>query len=237
MAAGSYRPHSASTYSTDASLGLGAHGIALRMVGTDRDVLELGCATGSVTKELAGRRCRVTAIEIDPDGAQAAKEWAEEVVVGDLDVMDLSEALGDASFDVIIAADVLEHLRDPSRCLRACLAHLRPAGEVVLSIPNIAHADVRLSLLQGSFEYQQLGLLDETHLRFFTRASLEHFLDDNGLVGARMGTSGDGAGDDRGEMGFGPQLGRRGVGVSSARCRHLPVRAAGRLRPVRKPPS
>ena len=152
------------------------------MIGSGKRVLELGCATGSVTKVLAERGCRVVAVEIDPDAAQLAKEWAEEVIVGDLDTIDLTAALGDATFEVVVAADVLEHLRDPGRCLQACLERLEPGGEVVLSIPNIAHGDVRLALLQGRFQYRPLGLLDESHLRFFTRASLEQFLADNRLI-------------------------------------------------------
>jgi 2-polyprenyl-3-methyl-5-hydroxy-6-metoxy-1,4-benzoquinol methylase len=182
VATSQYRPHSADVYTADASLELGSHGIVLRMVGSGRRVLELGCAAGSVTKVFAERGCRVTAIEIDPDAAQLAKEWAEEVIVGDLDVLDLPAALGDATFDVIVAADVLEHLRDPARCLQACLERLAPEGEVVLSIPNVAHGDLRLALLQGEFEYRPVGLLDESHLRFFTRESLEQFLADNQLI-------------------------------------------------------
>jgi 2-polyprenyl-3-methyl-5-hydroxy-6-metoxy-1,4-benzoquinol methylase len=179
-----YRPHSAALYATeiDPSVEVGAHSIVLRMVGSDKRVLELGCAQGSMTKVFAQRGCRVTCVEIDADAAQLAKEWADEVIVGDLDTMDVSAALGDARFDVIVAADVLEHLRDPRRVLDACLEHLDRNGEVVLSIPNIAHGDLRLALLQGEFEYRQVGLLDETHLRFFTRQSLERFLADSDLV-------------------------------------------------------
>jgi 2-polyprenyl-3-methyl-5-hydroxy-6-metoxy-1,4-benzoquinol methylase len=179
-----YRPHSAAVYSTDidTTQEVGAHGIVLRMIGSRKRVLELGCAAGSVTKVLADRGCRVTGIEIDPDAAQTAKEWAEEVIVGDLDTMDIAEALAGKEYDVILAADVLEHLRDPKRCVQACLEQLAPGGEVVLSIPNVAHADVRLALLDGRFDYRPLGLLDETHLRFFTRESLERFLRDSGLT-------------------------------------------------------
>ncbi len=180
----SYRPQSASIYSTtiDPTVEVGAHSIVLRMVGSGKRVLELGCAEGSVTKVFAARGCRVTGIEIDPDAGQIAKEWADVVIIGDLDTMDVHAELGDATFDVIVAADVLEHLRDPKRCLVACLEHLAPGGEVVLSIPNVAHADLRLALMQGEFEYQPLGLLDEGHLRFFTRQSLERFLAECNLV-------------------------------------------------------
>ena len=138
------------------------------MVGSDKRVLELGCATGSVTKVLAQHGC-VTAVEIDPEAAQLAKEWTDEIIVGDLDTIDLRAALGEAEFDVIVAADVLEHLKDPARCLLACVERLASGGEVVLSIPNVAHVDLRLALLRGEFQYRPLGLLDESHLRFFTR--------------------------------------------------------------------
>ena len=228
MASGEYRPHSAEIYSADASLEQGAHGIVLRMVGSDKRVLELGCATGSVTKVLAQRGCRVTAIEIDPDAAQQAKEWAEEIIVGDLDTMDLPAALGEAEFDVIVAADVLEHLRDPARCLLACVERLALGGEVVLSIPNVAHGDLRLALLQGQFQYRPLGLLDESHLRFFTRDALEQFLD---RQRARRPRVGPGAGRSRGERDrMGPCGGLQCpvLGDQPARLGHLPVRAARR---------
>ena len=89
------------------------------MVGSGKRVLELGCATGSATKVFTEHDCAVTAIEIDPEAAQMAKEWADEVIVADLDSLDMRAVLGDQMFDVIVAADVLEHLKDP-----AC----RPAG-------------------------------------------------------------------------------------------------------------
>ena len=180
----SARPMDASIYAAEIDLDddNDAHTLVARLVGYDKRVLELGCATGSATKVFQERGCSVTGIEIDPEAAQRAKEFADEVIVGDLDTMDVRAALGDATFDVIVAADVLEHLRDPSSCLQACLDHLAPGGEVVLSIPNVAHVDVRLALLRGEFEYQSWGLLDGTHLRFFTRRTLGQFLSDNGLV-------------------------------------------------------
>ncbi len=148
----------------------------IRLTGENKRVLELGCATGSTTKVLQERGCRVVGIEIDADAAQIAEQFCERVIVADLDLLDIDEALGDDTFDVIIAADVLEHLRNPLRVMTACLEHLRDEGEVLLSIPNIAHADARLALLRGDFDYQWCGILDETHMRFFTRRTLETFL-------------------------------------------------------------
>jgi SAM-dependent methyltransferase len=82
----------------------------------------------------------------------------------------------------VVGGDVLEHLRDPLAVLRACRAALKPGGYVVLSLPNIAHADVKLQLLDGRFPYRDTGLLDRTHLRFFTLESVHQLLHDAGLL-------------------------------------------------------
>jgi 2-polyprenyl-3-methyl-5-hydroxy-6-metoxy-1,4-benzoquinol methylase len=179
---------SAFVYATDIDLGNenDSHTLVVLMVGENKRVLELGCAEGSTTRALQARGCRVTGIEMDPTAAKAAEKFAERMIVDDLDTMDFAAALGQERFDVIVAADVLEHLSDPRRCLRACAQLLSAGGEVVLSIPNIAHADVRLNLLAGHFDYSEWGLLDNTHLRFFTRASLLDFLEDCGFAELEM---------------------------------------------------
>lgn len=175
---------SAFVYATDIDLNdrNDSHTLVVLMVGENKTVLELGCAEGSTTRILRARGCRVTGIEIDPTAAKAAEEFAERMIVDNLDTMDFNAALGRERFDVIVAADVLEHLSDPMRCLRACAGFLSADGEVVLSIPNIAHADVRLTLLDGHFDYSEWGLLDHTHLRFFTRDSLLDFLESCGFA-------------------------------------------------------
>src|SRR5262249_20965582 len=145
-------------------------------------VLELGCATGYMSSVLRDQGCQVVAIEIDPEMAERARGYCERVIVGDLDAIDLSRELGDDRFDVVVAADVLEHLNDPSRVLSPLKPFLRPDGYLVASLPNIAHGSVRLSLLAGQFVYGQRGLLDRSHLRFFTRGSLEDLFEDAGFV-------------------------------------------------------
>lgn len=158
-----------------------AHAAAIRMVGHDRRVLEVGCSVGHVTEHLAANGNSVVGVEIDPDAAAAARQFASEVHVGDLDRTPLDE-LVDGPFDVVVFGDVLEHLRDPSAALDAAVRLLAPDGHVVVSIPNVAHADVRLMLLAGRWEYQEHGLLDETHLRFFTREGLRSLLASSGLT-------------------------------------------------------
>lgn len=158
------------------------HATVVRWVGRDRRVLELGPATGYMSKVFAERGCSVVGVEIDPAMARLAERFCERVIVGDLDTLDLEEHLGSERFDVIVAADVLEHLKDPLTALR----RLRPflvaeSGYFVVSLPNIAHGSVRLALLQGKFSYQDVGLLDRTHLRFFTRESIERLFDEADL--------------------------------------------------------
>ena len=97
-------------------------------------------------------------------------------VVADLDAADWSAALGESCFDVVLAADVIEHLRDPLACLRELRARLRPGGRLVLSVPNVGYMGVIASLIAGEFEYRATGLLDHTHLRFFTWISLQRLL-------------------------------------------------------------
>lgn len=155
---------------------------ALRLVGTDKRVLELGGAVGQMSKLLRDRGCQVVSLEIGAPAAALASEFCERVIVGDLDQLDLAQELGDDSFDVILATDVLEHLKDPLATLLKVKQHLRPEGYVVASLTNIAHGSVRLALLGGQFQYAQQGLLDAAHLRFYTRETMEQLFEDAGLV-------------------------------------------------------
>jgi 2-polyprenyl-3-methyl-5-hydroxy-6-metoxy-1,4-benzoquinol methylase len=158
------------------------HANVIRMVGNAQRVLELGPASGYMSEILARHGCEVVGIELDPDMAAQARQFCERVIVGDLDELDLDAELHGDTFDVIVAADVLEHLKDPLAVLRRLRAFLRPGGHFVVSLPNIAHASVRIALLQGRFDYRDLGLLDRTHLRFFTHASISQLFDDAELA-------------------------------------------------------
>ena len=162
------------------------HARIVRLVGADRRVLELGPATGYMSRAFQERGCSVVGIEVDPGMAERAEQYCERVIVGDLDTIDLDEELGSDRFDVIVAADVLEHLKDPLAALRRLREFLAPGGCFVISLPNVAHGSVRLALLEGHFQYQRLGLLDATHLRFFTRESLEELLDEADLAMAEI---------------------------------------------------
>jgi 2-polyprenyl-3-methyl-5-hydroxy-6-metoxy-1,4-benzoquinol methylase len=156
--------------------------MAVRLIGSNKRILEFGCSTGRVTAALAQRGCRVTAIDVDSEAAERARPHAEEVVILDLDEADFETKLADRRWEVALFGDVLEHLQDPLRVIRAARQLLEPHGTIVVSVPNIAHADVRLALLGGEFPYGPSGLLDRTHLHFFTLHSLSRLLEDAGYL-------------------------------------------------------
>ncbi len=158
-----------------------SHTFAIASVQARSTVLDVGAADGSVARTLRRMGCRIWGIEYDPDAARQAAEWCEHVIVGDVEQLDLAEALG-RTFDVILFLDVLEHLRDPVAVLKQSLGLLADEGYVVISLPNVAHAAVRAQLLSGRFTYTETGLLDRTHLRFFDAVSVREFLAEAGLV-------------------------------------------------------
>ena len=157
-----------------------SHGLVIAMAGRGRRVLEVGCGSGHVSRHLVERGNHVVGIDIDPEAVAAARQVLDEVHCCDLDVVDAS-SLVRGPFDVIIVADVLEHVRDPDHVLADLLGLLADDGRVVMSIPNVAHVDVRLMLLFGEWRYQPLGLLDDSHLRWFTRRSVTDLLRTAGL--------------------------------------------------------
>jgi 2-polyprenyl-3-methyl-5-hydroxy-6-metoxy-1,4-benzoquinol methylase len=157
------------------------HADVVHLVEKGSRVLELGPATGYMSRVFSERGCTVVGIEVDAGMAERAARFCERIVVGDLDTLDLEAELGEERFDAIVAADVIEHLKDPLGALRRLRPFLKEDGCFVISIPNVAHGSVRLALLSGRFEYRPWGLLDSTHLRFFTRETFERLLDEAGL--------------------------------------------------------
>lgn len=159
-----------------------SHTQLVLLTGRDKRVLEVGPAKGYMTKVLKERGCRITAVEIDPAAAELAAAHCERMIVGDIETLDFPKAFGRRRFGVAIYGDVLEHLRDPEAVLKRTARILAPEGYVVASIPNIAHASVRLALLAGQFRYTDVGILDNTHLRFFTKRTIEELFSRAGFA-------------------------------------------------------
>jgi GT2 family glycosyltransferase/2-polyprenyl-3-methyl-5-hydroxy-6-metoxy-1,4-benzoquinol methylase len=152
------------------------------LTGRDKDVLEVGPATGYVAKALRDRGCRVTGIEVDEEAAEVAAQFCERMIVADVEELVLEEVFPDQRFDVVVYGDVLEHLVDPEAVLLRTARILAPGGYVVASIPNVTHGSVRLSLMAGQFRYTDTGLLDRTHLRFFDEAGVEELFEGAGYA-------------------------------------------------------
>jgi 2-polyprenyl-3-methyl-5-hydroxy-6-metoxy-1,4-benzoquinol methylase len=144
-----------------------------------RSILECGCSTGFISRQLAAAGARVVGIEIDTDAAEKARQFCARVLSLDLNLPDWSSAVGER-FDLVTYGDVLEHLLEPQAVLRETQNVLAPGGRVLISIPNIAFWTVRAKLLMGRFEYENMGLLDYTHLRFFTLHTARKMIEEAG---------------------------------------------------------
>lgn len=149
-----------------------------------RTFLDVGCGYGELGAYLkeGGAPRFVCGIEIDPDRARAAAERLDLLVVADLDVLPAFPRCP-GGFDCVVFADALEHLKRPDAALRAAGEVLAPRGAVVISVPNARHWHlVRQLLVEGEWRYVDSGILDRTHLRFFTARSLQRFVEEAGFA-------------------------------------------------------
>lgn len=159
-----------------------SHSIIMGFIDGASSLVDVGCATGYIGKSLQGRGIRLVGLELDPVAAELAKPYYERVIVGDVTSPALLNQLENGSFDTIVLGDVIEHLTDPWAFVKAIIEKLAPDGNLIISIPNLGHASVVASLLAGSFNYRDMGLLDATHLRFFGLQSLCSLVMDAGLT-------------------------------------------------------
>jgi 2-polyprenyl-3-methyl-5-hydroxy-6-metoxy-1,4-benzoquinol methylase len=136
-------------------------------------ILDVGTADGYLGALLKERGHSVVGIEENPAAAANARAHYDSFYLVDIEEFDFPYR---EEFDCILFADVLEHLANPAFVLRRSLPALKSTGEVIVSLPNIANIAIRLSLLAGRFDYGDRGILDRTHLRFFTLSSLRAML-------------------------------------------------------------
>lgn len=171
-----------------------AHSVLIRLIPPGSRVLELGCATGYLSGYMEqALGCRVTGLEYDAAAAAVAALRCAEVHIVDLDSPGALEcASGSAPYDVLLAAAVLEHLKRPDQLLFEARGLLQPGAHVIVSLPNIAHWRSRLRLLLGRFEYQDYGIMDRTHLHFYTLSSGRALLEAHGYRIERLYIAGSG---------------------------------------------
>lgn len=152
------------------------------MVPEGSSVLDVGCSTGTLGSVLkAEKKAKVTGIDINADDIAVASRVLDKAFVYDVDASPLDRKKF-TTYDVIIFADVLEHMKDASAVLERIKPLLKPEGRVVFSIPNMAHMYVRLQLLEGSFRYTETGLLDYTHLHFYDANEVNRIFADAGYT-------------------------------------------------------
>ena len=157
-----------------------ASGIICTLIQSGARVLDVGCGNGSLALILRDRcGAEVLGIEPDPERAELARANGVEVATGHVDD---GFAAREPAFDVVLFADVLEHVPEPFELIEKALLCLSPSGYLVISVPNAAHWSVRLMILRGRFDYEPFGILDATHLRWFTHESIVRFLERAGCT-------------------------------------------------------
>ena len=165
-----------------------SHYYFLRWVGENQDVLDVGCGEGFFAAQLAANGNRIVGVDrlTEPKQAHVLEKYIQADLENGLSVA--QQSVGERRFDRILLQDVLEHVRCPERIIAECHALLKPHGQILVSLPNVANVTVRLALLFGRFDYRERGILDRTHLRFYTRRTARRLLEDAGfeIVIARM---------------------------------------------------
>jgi 2-polyprenyl-3-methyl-5-hydroxy-6-metoxy-1,4-benzoquinol methylase len=155
----------------------------LRMTNQSANVLEIGAGPGSITKLLINNlNCNVSVIEIDKVAIEKLKQYCSSVYNLDLNSDSWSEHLSESgNFDVVLAADVLEHLNDPFKALINMKKTIHDDGHIIVSLPHIGHNSIHACLLENDFAYSDRGLLDKTHIRFFGIKNMQALFDNAGL--------------------------------------------------------
>lgn len=146
------------------------HAQLLAHVPAGARVLDIGCAGGYLGKALRAKGCRVWGVDVEPLAAGARRHY-EQVRIGDVERLALR-----GTYDVVLLADVLEHLRAPEKLLARLRPRLAKGGFLLVSVPNVANWRTRWHLARGRWEYTETGILDRTHLRFYTQRTARELL-------------------------------------------------------------
>jgi 2-polyprenyl-3-methyl-5-hydroxy-6-metoxy-1,4-benzoquinol methylase len=153
----------------------------VKHVDANKKILDVGCSVGELGKYLKRyKNAEVYGIDISNKAIQKATKILDGAFVVNIDTDKIPFAK--KKFDEIICADVLEHLYDPVSVLKKLSSYLKDDGIFILSIPNVANIKIRLNLLLGRFDYTDKGILDNSHIRFFTRKTVNKLIKDSDLI-------------------------------------------------------
>lgn len=167
-----------------------SHAIVYNLIRGQTNILDIGSATGYVGEHLKKKGCHVWGIEIDPQAAKVSRSHLEKVYIGDVKEIQ-KMPIREHFFDYILMQDVLEHIRDSKGVLRSLQKYLKKGGAIIISTPNIAHVSIRLRLLCGKFVYEETGIMDKTHVHFFTQKTLYQYVKSEGYTIEAMDFSAD----------------------------------------------
>ena len=167
-------PVKESTYSS--------HHFARLAIGKGEDILDLGCGRGQLAEEFVRKGNRVTGVDVLPPEqvSRSLDPYIRESFYLE-GLAKVKERLAGRKFDKVLLLDVIEHVPDSEGLVRDCASLLKPGGQLIVSVPNVANISVRLMLLMGKFEYMARGIMDRTHLRFFTRKTIEKTITGQGF--------------------------------------------------------
>jgi 2-polyprenyl-3-methyl-5-hydroxy-6-metoxy-1,4-benzoquinol methylase len=151
-----------------------SHYKILNLIEENKKVLDVACASGYLASFLRKKGCVVDGIDIDIESINEAKKHFNAYV------LDISKERVVGKYDVVILGDILEHLVEPGEVLSSLKENLNNDGYIVISIPNIVNIYPRLKILFGYFDYEEKGIFDRTHLRFFTKKSFKKLIKNSG---------------------------------------------------------
>lgn len=158
----------------------GAVGWILGYIQPDTELLDFGCSTGYFGEYIKkAKKIKVDGLELSDDRFEAAKKLGK-VYSFDLDLAQWPDVIKQ-QYDYLFFGDVLEHLKNPAAALTQASKLLKDDGKIFVSVPNIAHMSVRLELLSGKFKYESMGILDNTHLQYFTLESFGRVANESGF--------------------------------------------------------
>ena len=154
-----------------------SHDKILNLVEKNKRVLDVACASGYLATFFKQKGCSVDGVDIDSEYIDEAKKYCDNAYV-----LDISKEKIDGKYDVIILGDILEHLSNSENVLSNLKNNLNKDGYIIVSVPNIANIYPRLKIFFGNFDYEEKGIFDKTHVKFFTRKSFKNLIKDSGFI-------------------------------------------------------
>jgi 2-polyprenyl-3-methyl-5-hydroxy-6-metoxy-1,4-benzoquinol methylase len=158
----------------------------LKFIDKDQIILDVGCGFGALGEELK-KENYVVGLDISQYAINIAKKRIDEAYLADVTQLKTLPLSRKRQFDLIIFADILEHVYNPQQLLKDYKHYLKPRGHIIVSVPNVASWPVRIGLFFGRFEYKESGVLDKTHIRFFTKKGAKKVIEDAGYEIQEMG--------------------------------------------------